>query len=433
MTGADQARASGAGALAFGRPLVLATVLLLFLIDGVHMQLLATSIPSMAKDFGAPPGRFALALALGHGGAAVGAAAGGRLGDRLGRRATIIGGTLLFGIASLAQAFATGVDQIATLRTIAGLGLGGCVPPAMTLLTECFPERRSYVVALAVLCAPLGISAAGLLATAVIPAHGWRGLFLLGGALPVGLAALMRCALPPGQIDPDLLERRADQGPAQGRRRGVRDLDMAAGFVRPATWLCASFFLTYVAMSGVLGWLPSLLTGAGFAISTANAAASGWSAGGLVGVLCAGWAAAALGWRAALITFTACSLAGMAALIGISPGQGVRGGTLLVFDAALVATGACLNGLITALYAAATVIFPATIRSTGVGLAASAGRAGSIGGAYVGGAIVAHAGVRGFFEFTAGLLALVLLAVLFTANPGRARRAGAQCNLQPGS
>jgi AAHS family 4-hydroxybenzoate transporter-like MFS transporter len=79
-----------------------------------------------------------------------------------------------------------------------------------------------------------------------------------------------------------------------------------------------------------------------------------------------------------------------------------------------------LNGLITALYAAATYVFPPAVRSTGVGTAAMAGRIGAISGALIGVRALKFDGLAGFFLATAAVL---LIAALCLRTTGRAHAA----------
>ena len=51
-------------------------------------------------------------------------------------------------------------------------------------------------VALTIVCVPLGGMIGGLVAAVVLPAFGWRALFVLGGAAPLAMAAILLWALP---------------------------------------------------------------------------------------------------------------------------------------------------------------------------------------------------------------------------------------------
>ena len=142
-----------------------------FIIDGIDTQLMSVALPSIIRDWQKPLSEFGNAMGAGHLGALLGTPFAGALSDRFGRRPVLILGAAIFGIMTIALSFATTPDQLALLHLFAGLGLGGCVPPALALITECTPERRrGMAVALSMVCPPIGIALAGVLASIIIPA-----------------------------------------------------------------------------------------------------------------------------------------------------------------------------------------------------------------------------------------------------------------------
>lgn len=382
--------------------LVLAPVLALFLIDGIDMQMLAVAVPSIATAWRIPATQFAVALALGHVGGAFGGTLGGALGDRIGRKRAIVGCAVLFGLLSVSLGFASRVEHLMVLRLFAGLGLGGCIPAAIALLTEQFPPRqRAMVIALAFLCTPLGIGSAGLMAAALIPSDGWQGLFFAAGGLSLVLVVGMQSLLPAA---PPIVPA------ASGHRVPRRRPALPPGFALAAVGLCCGFFFVYVAVSIVLSWLPTELAGQGFSLGASGRALSAWSFGGMLGIPLAGWAGGRWGARRlAAIT----SLAGAAAALVIAL-TSLVGTTMasdsLAFDGLLALTGNMVNATIILYFTVAAETFPTAIRATGVGLAATAGRIGAILGALLGGHAAQLAGLPGFFGAVAGLLLVALLA-----------------------
>jgi AAHS family 4-hydroxybenzoate transporter-like MFS transporter len=162
---------------------------LAFGVDGMANQVLGLAIPALIRDWGASRAAFAPVAALGLIGVAVGAALGGMLGDRFGRRAGLIGSVLLFGLMTTGTAFAHGMTSLTCLRLLAGLGIGGAIPNGAALISEFTPaHRRSLAIALGMVFIPVGGLLAGIVATAMLPQFGWRGLFLIAGALPLLLA-----------------------------------------------------------------------------------------------------------------------------------------------------------------------------------------------------------------------------------------------------
>ena len=94
-------------------------------------------------------------------GATISALVAGPLGDRIGRKQVLLWSVLLFGIFSIASAFATSLSQLMILRFLTGLGLGAAMPNVVTLLSEYSPARHRALLVNAMFCGfTLGSSAA---------------------------------------------------------------------------------------------------------------------------------------------------------------------------------------------------------------------------------------------------------------------------------
>ena len=153
--------------------------------DGIDNQMLGVTIPSIMADWHVPRSAFAPIVSLGYLGMMIGGAAAGLAGDRFGRRSALLVCMVIFGGATLAVSTAGSVGALATLRLVAGVGLGGAVPNAAALAAEFVPvARRALAVTLTIVCVPLGATLAGLIAIPALPAFGWRALFVLGGRCP---------------------------------------------------------------------------------------------------------------------------------------------------------------------------------------------------------------------------------------------------------
>lgn len=126
----------------------------------------------------------------------VGALASGVLADRLGRKVVFMLTLLVYSVFNGLSAAATGVGMLMALRFLAGLGLGGELPVAATMISEFMPaSRRGFMVVLLESFWAYGSVAAALIGFLVIPTWGWR-VALLIGALPAFYAFVIRRALP---------------------------------------------------------------------------------------------------------------------------------------------------------------------------------------------------------------------------------------------
>ncbi len=122
-------------------------------------------------------------------GAAAGGLAFGWLGDRVGRVRAMAVATLTFSLFTGAAAFATAAWQLAVLRFIASLGMGGQWAVAVALVVECWPDRHRPKLAGAIgAAANFGfLLIAGVAYVFPVTAGSWRWMLMLG-ATPAVLA-----------------------------------------------------------------------------------------------------------------------------------------------------------------------------------------------------------------------------------------------------
>src|SRR5215216_6941988 len=154
--------------------------------DGADIQLLALAIPSMMTEWALPRAAFASLVAVGMVGMMVGGAGAGLAGDRFGRKWALVLSVVIFALATLAMSRVNGVAALGVLRFFAGIGLGGAIPNAAALASEYVPRKqRPFAVTLTIVCVPLGGMLAAKVAGYVLPAEGWRALFIFGGAAPL--------------------------------------------------------------------------------------------------------------------------------------------------------------------------------------------------------------------------------------------------------
>lgn len=406
---------------------ILVLLQLIFICDGIDMQIIAVALPAIVGDWKLPLSAFGLAMAAGHAGSFIGAPVVGMIADRVGRKPVIIAGALLFGSMTALLALARDPQHLVLLRFIAGLGLGGCVPPALALVTESMPsQRRGLCVALSMVCPPIGIALAGLLAKVLIPLIGWEGLFLVCGVAPICIASVLFFFLPESpaflalrggqeQRLAALLKALALEEPVRKTRE--RDVPFLASFgviFAPerrvaVVGLFTAFFFGYVTVSLLLGWLPSMLTASGYSHALATTSVSIFSLAGIAGVLATGWFIMVRGERLATNMLLGGGIAGALMLgLAIPPPDSLPGLSIPVVTL-LALLGMTMNGLVTALYTGASSLFPPRVRSSGIGLGSMVGRSGAMFGGFVGPLAIGDHGPWGFFMAAAMLLVLAML------------------------
>src|SRR5262249_17104281 len=115
-------------------------------------------------------------------GMTIGALVTGFLGDRFGRRFTYQFNLMIFGLASLAAAFAPDMQTLNILRFIMGLGLGAEIVVGYSTLTEFVPPKsRGRWLAFMAFLVVSGLPVTTLLGNLIIPTFGWRPMFAIAG------------------------------------------------------------------------------------------------------------------------------------------------------------------------------------------------------------------------------------------------------------
>jgi MFS transporter, putative metabolite:H+ symporter len=113
-------------------------------------------------------------------GMTLGALITGFVGDKFGRRFTYQINLLIFGLASLAAAFAQDMTQLIICRFVQGLGLGAEIVVGYSTLTEFVPPRtRGRWLSMMAFLVVAGFPATALLGYLIIPTWGWRPMFVI--------------------------------------------------------------------------------------------------------------------------------------------------------------------------------------------------------------------------------------------------------------
>jgi len=106
----------------------------------------------------------------------------GFVGDKFGRRFTYQINLLIFGLASLAAAFAPNMTVLIACRFLQGLGLGAEIVVGYSTLTEFVPPKtRGRWLSMMAFLTVTGFPVTALLGYLIIPNFGWRPMFIIAG------------------------------------------------------------------------------------------------------------------------------------------------------------------------------------------------------------------------------------------------------------
>jgi AAHS family 4-hydroxybenzoate transporter-like MFS transporter len=406
--------------------------------DGFDIQILGFAIPSIMREWHLVRADFAPVLAIGLAGMALGTPLAGYLGDRLGRRTALIGCVLLFGAATIATAFSRGLGELAMLRFLTGMGAGGALPNAGALAAEFAPmRRRPMAVTFTIVCVPLGGMIGGFGAARILPLWGWHVLYVVGGAAPLLLAAVLWWLLPesprylahqPGRWRElaRLLNRMGHPVPPESRFRDTSErIDakqnallslLGPEFRRDTIGLWIAFFSSLNGVYLVFGWLPAMLAAQGLDVESASNGLAAYNFGGVIGVLIWALLVSSAGSRAPLLGAALAGAASAFAIQYLPFGPGGHG--LLIVGFGL--HGLFVNAVQTTLYALSTHVYPTRVRATGVAAAAAVGRAGAILSSFTGAAII-QAGAGWYLKILAISMLLASVGIGIVSTHVRAR------------
>jgi MFS transporter, AAHS family, 4-hydroxybenzoate transporter len=381
------------------------------ILDGFDVQMIGFAAPALVAEFGIERSALGPALAASVIGMSLGAVAVGPLGDRYGRRPALLFSTFLFGITTLLGATATDVTMLAAWRFVTGLGLGGALPSAVTLMAEFAPaERRSQLIVGSLLGIPIGGIVGSALAAELIPQFGWRAIFIAGGVLPLLAVGVLFVLLPES---PRFMTTRRDGTPFGAHDRGLLAV-FSRGQVRDALIAALAFFTNMFAVYAFFSWMPLVLTSVGFDLAQAVRSGLAFNLAGVAGSLLNAWLIARVGSRLPLVIVASVAIFALVGLawVAASASQATAPPGVAIYFAAIAAAGFGIHALQTGLYIVSAHVFPAECRTSGVGFASGAGRIGGILSSFTGGALLAMGGAAGFFTGVALVLLLTVACVL---------------------
>jgi AAHS family 4-hydroxybenzoate transporter-like MFS transporter len=363
--------------------------------DGYDIGSIGIAVPALTHAWNLPGPAFTQAFLWSSIGIMVGALSAGPIGDRVGRKPLLVASLTIFGFASLLSATAGSLLVLSILRFLTGVGIGGAFPGAATLTGDYAPQRlRATMIMATFTGAPLGGFLVGQVGALLLAHFGWQSIFVLGGLMPLLAVPILAVWLPESPrflaakqaLSPRqaALLQRLDVAPGQA----AEGLDLARGnpvkmlfgkgYALQTVLLWVIFFCSLMDLFLFGYWLPEVLHLTGMTPAEAARAASYRALGAMFAVLYLGplidrfGPQRALAWHyAAGAVFTA-----LISLLAMPYG-------LLV--AVIFLSGLTTTGSQTGANATCGKLYPARMRTSGLGWALGIGRLGGIAAPPLGG------------------------------------------------
>lgn len=368
------------------------------LLEGYDLVAFGAAIPNLLKSgyLGISPFSATVIAVLSLVGVGLGAAAVGLIADRWGRRKVMIISIALFSVFTILVPLAPNLELMAAARVISGLGLGACMPVALTLASEYSARSDNAKSATTTMT---GYHAGAVLTAllAMVFVEHWQWLFYVGGGLGLLILPLVWRRLPESQA---FLEVKS------GVRRKV---PFSAIVRRPylllslGLWLGS--FMGLLLVYGMNTWLPTIMGAAGYSLSSSLLMLLLLNAGGIVGLLVAGKIADKHGVKPSTLLWYLAAAASIAVLSLKFESEWLL--NIMIFLAGFFVFSAQVL-----IFALVSQLFPTSIRGTALGMTSAVGRLGAIVGPAITGALVT-AGVAypGGFYFFAVIAVLAFVAV----------------------
>lgn len=402
---------------------VIALLLLTMMVDGYDIFLVGNVLPAITSDLGIDAAAFTIVFVVQQFGLLVGNLIVGPVADRYGRRVTLLGCLVVFGALTFGAISASSVTEFAVWRFVAGIFFSGVIPNTIALVSELMPTRiRATSVSITFAGYTLGSAVIGAPVLRWLVPMGWEYAFVVGGALPIALAAVLYFTLPESlrflanrdARDPRIprLLRRVDASvELSGDEVFVVRSEAATpvkanvlarigALFRERRWvttllLWMGFHMAFIVSNLMGAWKNTVLSVGGVAIEQIAWYMFVQGVAGVAGTLTAGFVMDRFGPARVLSVYLAAASLGIAAVAfaDLEP---------VAMTAAFVVAGYFSNGGLSGLNAFASISYPSQVRATGVSWAHGAGRAGAMIGPILGGAMIARdMGVSWIFLVTA--------------------------------
>ena len=373
---------------------VAALCLLVQTCDGYDLNSVAWAVPSLIHEWHLPPSMFTSAFLWSSIGIMAGALSAGPIGDRFGRRPLLLISLTIFGVASLLSAGAGSLGMLTLWRFFTGIGIGGGFSGAAALTGDYAPHRlRATMIMATFTGAPLGGFLGGQIVALLLPHFGWPMIFILGGAFPLLLVVALAAWLPES---PRFLAARKTISPRHAallqrleiEPTGRAQVDIAPGnpigmlfghgYALQTVLLWIVFFCSLLNLFLFAYWMPTVLTLIGMTSSQAVFASSLRDFGALFAVLYLGLAVDRIGPERALALHYAAGAVFIAVIALVAL-------TYAMLLAISFLAGMTITGSQTGANGACGKLYPARMRTSGLGWALGIGRLGGIAAPVLGG------------------------------------------------
>lgn len=366
---------------------------MLIMLDGFDVLVMAFTAPAVSAQWGLTGKQLGLLFSAGLFGMAAGSLFVAPLGDKIGRQPITLLCLLVITVGMFASAAAQTPGQLALLRGLTGVGIGGMLASVGVITAEYASGKwRSTCIALQATGYPIGATLGGLVAAWLLSHYGWRSVFIFGAVMSSLMIPVVLWLLPESvdyliarhprnalnrlnRVLARMAQPSLAQLPVQAQVSKARSGSIVALFADALAvktvmiWL--GFFLLMFSFYFSLSWTPKLLVAVGLSAEQGVTGGVLLNLGGILG----GGLFSVLAVRMRLARLT---MAGLLAAACVTALFALTQSSLWMAFGVAFLLGLSLFAAMAGLYALVPTIYPPSVRVTGMGWAIGIGRAGAI-------------------------------------------------------
>ena len=328
-------------------------------LENMDIMFLSFSMASIIATFGISGTQAGWIGTITNFGMLLGGIVFGLLADKIGRVKVFSYTVIIFSVASALMFFASNIYLVYLFRFIAGIGAGGEYGACMSLVSESTPkEKLGKATSIVAIGGQIGAILAAVLASLIIPAFGWKMLYVIG-LFPVLMVLCIRKDIK----EPESFQAtdRADRGHLGLLFKDGKTSWQTIGLSLMVMVQIAGYF-------GLMNWLPKIMQDQ---LNLNIAGSSLWMVstilGMSVGMMTFGTVMDKLGARFSYTIFLICSAASVYLLI--------LANSRMTLIAAAVVVGYFINGMYGGYGAIISSLYPTEIRATANNFIMNIGRA----------------------------------------------------------
>lgn len=407
---------------------MLSICLLLMIMDGYDIQAMAYAAPMVIDAWNVEKAMLGVVFSASLLGLFIGSLLLSSLSDRFGRRPILLFSTLAFSVLMLVTPHVDNIEQLAIIRLVTGIFLGGIMPNAMAYSAEIVPHKYRILTMMVISCGyTVGAMLGGAISAVLIPIGGWQAIFYFGGIIPLILFVIMFFKLPESlhflgadskndrkvlhwlkrfypALNIDSNSKILKSTTVESKKSPLDLFRNNRAFFTSSIWIIS--ILNMISLYFLANWLPTLAKESGLSLNQALLIGSTLQLGGTFGSILMGLKIDKLGFYKVLVPIFMVAVASVA-LIGYAVDQ-----LALLFVVVFVAGFAIVGGQ-PAINALSASFYPSSLRTTGVGWSIGIARLGSVIGPLLGGYLSQTVHISNLFVIAAipSLLVIGMLMI----------------------